>query len=59
MITSGKDNDVDNDKEQSSTWYSQTHINFTCIHEEIKIHTLSFKKPTVKVTSEFLGLDET
>ena len=25
VISSGKDNDVDNDKEQSSKWYSQTH----------------------------------
>ena len=34
MMTSGNDNDVDNDKDQSSQWYSQ--IKFTCIQEEIK-----------------------
>ena len=58
MITSDNNIKVDDDEEQSAKWYDHVHV--LHLKGSIKqIRTLSFKKPTVRVTSEFLGLDET
>ena len=59
MMTSDDHDSVDYDKEQLSKWYSIRQIFLNSINSIRQIHTLSFNKPTVRVTSAFLGLAET